>query len=60
MEDKIQGEDGEGGIILLGRWLENQKSFYKRGELLPERYARLRVLGVDFGKQAKLPPPREV
>ena len=46
------GEGREGTTIFLGRWLENQKASHKRGKLLPERYARLRTIGVDFGKEA--------
>ncbi|KAL3822817.1 hypothetical protein ACHAXA_005982 [Cyclostephanos tholiformis] len=44
------GGGGEGTTILLGKWLENQKASHKRGKLPPERYARLRTIGVDFGK----------
>jgi hypothetical protein len=52
-----EGEGGEGGaevVVLLGRWLENQKAFHKKGKLLSERYERLINIGVDFGED--IPP----
>jgi hypothetical protein len=48
-----EGEGGEGGaevVVLLGRWLENQKAFHKKGKLLSDRYERLINIGVDFGE----------
>jgi len=38
--------------VLLGKWIENQKYFYKRNKLLQERYDKLSTLGVIF------PPPK--
>ena len=34
--------------VLLGKWIENQKYFYKRNKLLQERYDKLSTLGVIF------------
>jgi hypothetical protein len=44
------GEGGAEVVILLGRWLENQKAFHKKGKLLSDRYERLINIGVDFGE----------
>jgi hypothetical protein len=43
-------EGGSEVVVLLGRWLENQKAFHKKGKLLSERYERLINIGVDFGE----------
>ena len=37
-------EDGEN----LGYWLSTQKDAYRRGKLLPDRYEKLKALGVKF------------
>jgi hypothetical protein len=47
----VEEEEGEEEVvILLGRWLENQKAFHKKGKLLSNRYERLVNVGVDFGE----------
>jgi hypothetical protein len=50
-----EGGDGGSGetMVLLGRWLENQKASHRRGKLLPQRYERLSALGVVFGEETK-------
>ena len=37
-------EDGEN----LGKWLSQQKQVHGKGELYPERYDKLKELGVDW------------
>ena len=39
-------EDGEN----LGYWLSAQKDAYRRGKLLPDRYEKLKALGVKFDR----------
>jgi hypothetical protein len=33
----------------LGRWVDNQRKFYRKGKLSEEREYRLRKLGIRFG-----------
>jgi hypothetical protein len=53
-DDDDDGGNGEGGI-LLGRWLENQRASHSKGRLMPERYEKLKSLGVDFHDGATSP-----
>lgn len=40
------------GGVALGKWVENQKGFYKRNRLPLERYEKLVKLGVTFAKKS--------
>ena len=42
-------EDGEN----LGSWLNAQKDAYRRGKLLPDRYEKLKALGVKFDRKSR-------
>lgn len=37
----------------LGNWLHTQRTAYKEGKLSPEREAKLREIGVEFGSRAE-------
>jgi len=48
------GDDDGSNSVALGKWLENQKQFYKRDKLSDERYDKLNKLGVEFGKKKRI------
>ena len=39
------------GRLGLGKWVENQKGFYRRDKLQQDRYDRLNELGMEFEKK---------
>ena len=52
--DGNNNNNDDGTIVALGKWLENQKQFYKRDKLSDERYDKLNKLGVEFGKKKSI------
>ena len=51
-------DDGSNSVA-LGKWLENQKQFYKRDKLSDERFIKLYNLGVEFGKKKSIEEEEE-